>query len=91
MHKPLAYIDSDLAIACLVRKMRTVGLTHRTGALQNFTVSDPVSVQYAERLVASLPAASAIEQDRAGVLVVLATAAKTGPTSLFVQVPVDFD
>lgn len=88
MNKPLIYLDSDFALSCLARSLRAAGLCEQAERLLGITISNPDSARYASRLVEELPPAALLEEDRRGVLEVLAFAMRT-PMTAPVQAPID--
>lgn len=88
MEKPLIYLDSDFAIACLTRSLRTAGLCEQAEQLHGVTVSNADSARYAHRLIVALPATELIEEDRRGALEMLSFAVQ-GSMMTQVQAPIE--
>lgn len=88
MNKPLIYLDSDVAILCLARSLRTAGFCEQAERLGGLTILDPESARYASRLIAELPPTCVIEEERRGALEMLAVAAHAA-TTMSVQAPID--
>lgn len=88
MEKPLIYLDSDFAISCLARSLRTAGLCEQAEQLHGITVSNADSARYAHRLIVALPPTALIEEDRRGALEMLSFAVQ-GSMMAPVQAPIE--
>jgi hypothetical protein len=89
MEKPLIYLDSDLAILCLARSLRTAGFCAQADQLHGVTVSNVTSARYAHRLITALPPAAPIEEERRGALEMLSFAVRGSTMATPVQAPIE--
>lgn len=88
MNKPLIYVDSDLAISCLMRSLNTAGLSRHADRLLGLTVSNPESARHAQQLIAGFPSTATTEKAKRGALEILSFA--TLPqASANIQAPID--
>lgn len=90
MDKPLVYVDSDLAISCLMRSLSLAGLNKQAELLRGLTISSQDSALHAQRLIAGLPRTAATARVQRGALEMLAFAGMHAAQTAFVQAPIDF-
>ena len=89
MNKPLMYLDSDLAISCLMRSLCLAGLNQQAELLLGLTVSNPDSAHYAKRVIAGLPTTIMTEKAKRGALEMLSFASLPTMGMADVQAPID--
>jgi hypothetical protein len=89
MNKPLMYLDSDLAISCLMKSLCSAGYIKQAEQLLGLTVSNPDSARHARRIVAGLSMPASTEKTRRGVLEMLSFASTPTMRTAVVQTPID--
>jgi len=89
MKKPLVYLDTDLAISCLMRSLCMAGFCKQAELLLGLTVSSPDSARHAQRIVAGLPSTAMTEVAQRGALQMLGLASTNPTKTAVVQAPID--
>lgn len=89
MNKPLMYLDSDLAISCLMNSLSSAGYVKQAEQLLGLSVSNPDSARHAQRIISGLPMPASTEKVRKGVLEMLSFATTPALKMAVVQAPID--